>query len=115
VTKDTLVHPSHREGRQFVYNQDRANAKTCIANHQVAQKSPDAGATYTIRRGMHRLGDAVFKIKYDKRLESPAVFHRGSPPYGPPDHDLYVQTLQREFEEHLKIMHPDEYAARHSI
>jgi len=48
--------------------------------------------------------DAQFKIKYDKRSESGC--HGGIPPYGPPDGDRYARVLQREFEEHLKQVHP---------
>ena len=44
--------------------------------------------------------DAQFKIKYDKRVQ----FHA-------PDHDRYLSMLQRGFEEHLKLVHPGEYAA----
>lgn len=35
------------------------------------------------------------------------------PSYAPPDRDRNMSTLQREFEEHLKSAHPDEYAEMH--
>jgi hypothetical protein len=50
--------------------------------------------------------DAQFKIEYDKRSEKGVNFGF-YPPYGPPDHDRYLNVLQREFEEHLKLVHPD--------
>jgi hypothetical protein len=49
--------------------------------------------------------DAQFKIKYDKRREC----GRGTIS-GPPA-DGSMEVLQRQFEEHLKLVHPDEYTA----
>ena len=37
------------------------------------------------------------------------------PPYAPPDGDRYMSVLQRDFEEHLKSVHPDEYAEMQKI
>jgi hypothetical protein len=45
--------------------------------------------------------DAQFKIKHDKRSEYCCFLHQ-------PDYDSYERTLQREFEEHLKLVDADE-------
>ena len=44
--------------------------------------------------------DAQFKLKHDKRKE-----------YGyflQPDYERHISVLQRQFDEHLKLVHPDE-------
>jgi hypothetical protein len=53
--------------------------------------------------------DAQFKIRYDKRSEwgDFGTF----PPFGPPELERYTNVLQRQFEEHLKLVHPDEKPA----
>lgn len=48
--------------------------------------------------------DAQFKIEYDKRSEG-GLAHGSVPPYGLPDRDRYLNTLQRQFEEHVKAVH----------
>ncbi len=52
--------------------------------------------------------DTQFKIKHDKRQEyGPGTFLRpGSAP------DQYWDTLQRQFDEHVKLMHPEDYVQR---
>ena len=55
--------------------------------------------------------DAQFKINYDKRSEGGRC-HGLIPPYGPPDRDRYLNILQREFEEHLKLVHASEGIAK---
>jgi hypothetical protein len=44
--------------------------------------------------------DAQFKIKHDKRLPFGAVHQ--------PRSGWYAEILQRAFDEHLKLVHPDE-------
>ena len=50
---------------------------------------------------------AQFKIKYDKRSQQ-GVNHGFYPPYAPPDRDRYMNILQCEFEEHLRVAHADD-------
>jgi hypothetical protein len=47
--------------------------------------------------------DAQFKIKWDKRSESRS-FGR-FPPFHAPDGDHFKATLERQFEEHMKLVH----------
>src|ERR1700678_1468695 len=54
--------------------------------------------------------DAQFKIKYDKRSEP--VFMSLLTPLGPPEHDSYMNALQNQYEEHLKLVHRDQPAAK---
>jgi hypothetical protein len=51
--------------------------------------------------------DAQFKIKYDKRQDW-GGFHV-------PDHDANSAILQRQFEAHLKLVHPDDEARRKEL
>ena len=60
--------------------------------------------------------NAQFKIRYDKRSElSWSVVLSVYPPYAPPDGDRYMSVLQRDFEQHLKSVHADEYAEMQKI
>ena len=49
--------------------------------------------------------DAQFKIKHDKRWEERRP--KTHLPWGDPNR--YVNLLQLEFEEHMKLVHPEEY------
>jgi hypothetical protein len=49
--------------------------------------------------------DAKFEIPHDKRKEYRS-FHQ-------PNREVYLEWLQRGFDDHLRLVHPDEYAARY--
>jgi hypothetical protein len=50
--------------------------------------------------------DAQFKIKHDKRSETRPF--GAFPPVYAPNGDHFRATLERQFDEHMKLVHPDE-------
>jgi hypothetical protein len=61
----------------------------------------NAGARVPLEAECTACSDVQFKIKHDKRLEYTGFLIQ-------PSHDFNAEILQRQFEEHLKLVHSDE-------
>jgi hypothetical protein len=66
------------------------------------QRVPRPGPRIPLEAECTACADAQFKIKHDKRLPFGAVHQ--------PRSDWYAEMLQRAFDEHVKLVHPDETA-----
>jgi len=58
----------------------------------------------TIEAECTACSDAQFKIRYDKRSEN--FSHGFYPPFHSPDRDRFMEILERQFEEHVRLVHP---------